>query len=234
MFFYDDWEKAEQDLLCRLFPNTDLFVNVGANLGYYCLLSLSHDVKSIAFEPDPMNYELLITNLELNNIKNNIVVNFSAVSDKVGLTEIYGMWTTVSLVRGFHDGLDVPRTVPAVRLDDSIMGSSWISGRTVILIDVEGWEANVLRGAQNVLQLDPRPIWIIEVLPPDLNPDGSTGDFHSTFEQMYESGYRSYRISPDGSLPEIPNSDEALRASSIAAGINYLFIDKNLTLSDVL
>ena len=48
MFFGEDWERAEQELLCRLFPNTDLFVNVGANLGYYCLLSLCHDVRTIA------------------------------------------------------------------------------------------------------------------------------------------------------------------------------------------
>ena len=181
-----------------------------------------------------MNCGILVANLELNNVSSKIVVNFSAAGDEVGLTEICGMWTTASLVRGFDGELYAPRTVPAVRLDDSIPGNPWISGRTVMLIDVEGWESNVLRGARNVLQLDPKPIWVIEVLPPGFGSDRSMESFRSTFGQMHGAGYRSYRISPDGRLPETADSDEALLSGGTATGCNYLFIDRNLTLSDVL
>ena len=157
LFMTDKWEQTDQKIISKLLSKSDLFINVGANIGFYCCLAQSMSVKTIAFEPDQMNCDLFIRNMKINGFGDNIVLNPVAVGDTCGFAEVYGMWTTVSLVQGFCDGLDSPRTVPTLKLDDAVLGSAWLSGRVLVLIDVEGWEQNVLNGAVRMLALDHKP-----------------------------------------------------------------------------
>lgn len=53
--FPDDWEAANRKLLCSLLPNVSLFVNVGANIGFYCCMAQNLGVRTIALEPEPAN-----------------------------------------------------------------------------------------------------------------------------------------------------------------------------------
>lgn len=53
-----------------------LFVDVGANIGNHtCFFSLFCATRVIAIEPVKENYELLLKNIEINNIKNVIPIN---------------------------------------------------------------------------------------------------------------------------------------------------------------
>jgi len=108
-----------------------------------------------------------------------------------------------------------------------------MSENLLLLVDVEGWEEHVLAGASGPLALDPKPVWIIEIL-----PDTVVKRTRQTqvFQKMFTQGYRAYRILSHGKLAEI--TEEAVQSvmSSRDSDWNYLFIDRlrsapNMTLS---
>ena len=232
LFTRKNWEQSEQVLICKLLSNTDLFVNVGANIGFYCCLAQSYNVKTIAFEPDPMNCELFIRNMQHNNFDDDVVLFPIAIGDTFGFTKIFGMWSTVSLIKGFADGVTVPRTVPVAQLDDAVLGHRWASGKLLLLVDVEGWEKFVLRGASRILALVPKPIWIIEVLLTE-DDDGPQEQCLEVFELMHEAGYRSYCIGSDESLEEVVEGNDLLNGSFRPSNHNYLFVDSAIEVSEV-
>ncbi len=60
--------------------NTDLFIDVGANLGAYSILASSvSGARTIAFEPVPHTFQLLKNNIALNrqfNLLNYLIMEF--------------------------------------------------------------------------------------------------------------------------------------------------------------
>ena len=231
-FLKESWERHEQNLVAGLLQKADLFVNVGANVGYYCLLARCLNVKTIAFEPEPMNCELLIRNMSINGINENTALFPVAVGDTPGFADIHGRMDTATFMKVPND-VSKPRRVPVVRLDDAVLGNVWTTGNIVVLIDVEGWEEHVLRGAGRMLSLDPKPVWIIEVLPSQHDigvPDGQRSD---VFSVMYQAGYRSYHIGPDGRLPEFVDGSDRPGALWQDSNHNYLFVDEAIDVSDM-
>ena len=85
-------------------------------------------------------------------------------------------------------------------LDDIVLGHRWVSGKTLLMIDVEGWEQHVLEGARGLLGLEPKPFWIIEILP---DPEARRIEPTQAFAIMFEHGYRAYRILRQGDLVEV-------------------------------
>ncbi len=63
------WETYETQLTLQYLKPGDVYVDVGANIGYYTLLAAQRvgpKGKVIAYEPDPDNFALLERNLQLN------------------------------------------------------------------------------------------------------------------------------------------------------------------------
>lgn len=63
------WEAYETALTLKHLHAGDVYVDVGANIGYYTLIAAQRvgpQGKVIAYEPDPDNFELLKTNVALN------------------------------------------------------------------------------------------------------------------------------------------------------------------------
>lgn len=96
------------------------------------------------FEPVPLNTDVIARNIELNKIENVTLVR-AAVGSKTGRT-----WITDesnAQVSGPGQGIEVD----VVALDDYAHLNP-----TLLKIDVEGFEAEVLKGAQNVLAKCPK------------------------------------------------------------------------------
>ena len=138
----------------------DVFIDVGANIGYYTLLA-SHAVGDgglvLSFEPSPENVGLLGHNLALNQAQN--VVMFSeALSDHQGMAKLSLPWYfnsgVCSLGRGpSADGtFDGGFTLTALRtLDEVLDAVNFKRSVTLVKIDAEGHEMHVLRGMKNLL-----------------------------------------------------------------------------------
>ncbi|TNF32573.1 MAG: FkbM family methyltransferase, partial [Gammaproteobacteria bacterium] len=67
------WERDESELLCRLLEPGDCVLDIGANIGYFTVLAASMvgpEGQVWAFEPEPLNSQLLGHNLHINGLSN--------------------------------------------------------------------------------------------------------------------------------------------------------------------
>lgn len=84
-------DLALTELLRKLLKPGMTVVDVGANIGYYTLLSskiVGTEGRVYAFEPEPYNFDLLNKSIEINNL-GNVKVYREAVSDKPGPVKLY-------------------------------------------------------------------------------------------------------------------------------------------------
>lgn len=129
----------------------DVFYDIGANVGLYsCLVADVVTQPVIAFEPHPDNAGRLEENAELNGA--NVSVFQCALADSPGESKLSIVLDKVgsaghSLVT--DDGLDTI-TVPKARGDDLIADED-LPNPTVLKIDVEGAEYQVLEGLESTL-----------------------------------------------------------------------------------
>ena len=138
-------------------------IDVGANIGVYALpwAAMNADVTVHCFEPNPAVRRRLARNVALNRLAARIRLHAEALSDHAGTATLYGNDDMSSLNKGVYTGAGqaVPTEVPLARLDD-ILG---IEGPPLSLmkIDVQGHELEVLRGADAVISRH-RPALILE------------------------------------------------------------------------
>ena len=84
------FEPEETQIVKNILPNVDVVINVGANIGYYCCIALSQEKHVVAFEPITLNLRYLMRNIIANNWESRIEVFPIALSNSVGIVEIYG------------------------------------------------------------------------------------------------------------------------------------------------
>jgi len=138
-------------------------IDVGANIGVYALpwAAINADVTVHCFEPNPAVRRRLERNVALNRLTARIRLHTQALSDHAGTATLYGNDDMSSLNKGVYTGAGqaVPTEVPLARLDDIFD----IEGPPLSLmkIDVQGHELEVLRGAHAVISRH-RPALILE------------------------------------------------------------------------
>lgn len=185
------FEPEETNLFLRYAANSDAVINVGANIGYYCLQAAKLGKHSVAFEPIPLNLVYLLRNVMANGWEHLIEIFPLALSDKSGISTMYGEGTGASVNRGWMGiGTTIQTLVPTSTLDIALSGR-FRRETLFIVIDVEGHEYNVLRGAESFLKRDPKPVWMVEVAVQ------TTPSWPHTFQLFARYGYRSYAIIGD-------------------------------------
>lgn len=80
--------------------------------------------------------------------------------------------------------------VPVLTLD-RILGSTLQDKKALILVDVEGAEHAMLKGATRTLRQEVRPIWMVEIGSTTHQPEGVTINPHlaDTFKTFFNEGY---------------------------------------------
>jgi FkbM family methyltransferase len=165
----------------------DWFADVGANIGSYTLLaSAQTGAYTIAFEPVPQTYNILLRNVELNHIGHKVkALNMGAGSQKGVLN------FTKSFDTGNHVSLQATNSI-AVAVDtlDTILADEL---PCLLKIDVEGFETEVINGAVHLLKSDTLKAVIIE-----LNGSGSRYGFSDDdiHEKLLENGFLPYLYHP--------------------------------------
>ncbi|OYY21091.1 MAG: hypothetical protein B7Y05_01705 [Polynucleobacter sp. 24-46-87] len=91
-------EPLETHLVCELVKEVDVLINVGANIGYFSCLALRAGKSVIAFEPIPENLHSLLHNIKVNGWQPRAQICPIALSNDVGVLEIYGGGTGLSLI----------------------------------------------------------------------------------------------------------------------------------------
>jgi FkbM family methyltransferase len=186
-----EFEPHETAIVRRILPAVDIFINVGANTGYYCCWALSSGKHTVAFEPIDTNLRVLYRNIQANRFESPFEVFPVALSDAAGLTTIYGSGTGASLIRGWShiDEKDL-RVVPVMRLDD-VLGGRFRGQKCFVLVDIEGAEYRMLLGGREFLKREPKPIWMVEICTHEHQPQGIQMNPYlvATFELFWENGY---------------------------------------------
>lgn len=183
-----DWEKKERLLLIRILGNFNAFIDIGANSGYYSLLAASAGVKRvISFEPESKNYQILIRNIYLNKL-DNIVALPVGVGPKVEMLDFYvgddfDHRYSNSFSLNFVQNLYKKAYKKNVMVLPFDMFSDIIGGNSIIKIDVEGFERQVLIGMKNFLAQF-KPVILLE-----------TDDADLILNLMDEYGYKSHSFS---------------------------------------
>ncbi|MFC1498906.1 FkbM family methyltransferase [Verrucomicrobiota bacterium] len=152
--FFNVYEVNEIRLLRGLLKPGDVFLDVGANIGFYSLIAslcTGPEGSVYSFEPDKDIFRKLCGHIELNS-SNNVRAYNIALADYDGegflcekLEENSG-WTHLVDCAG-----DDSRKVSAVKLD-TFLRDNPVDKITLIKIDVEGYELEVLKGAQDILE----------------------------------------------------------------------------------
>lgn len=126
----------------------DLFVDVGANIGAYSILAASlRNTRCIAFEPASDTFELLAENVHLNEYDSRVAMYRMAIGNADGEIALTTTLDTVNHVAAPTDDAVAQEVVRVRRLDTVLRGET----PAVIKIDVEGYETQVIEGAQHVL-----------------------------------------------------------------------------------
>ncbi|MEX2014112.1 MAG: FkbM family methyltransferase [Parcubacteria group bacterium] len=140
----------EQEMLQYLekfdFDNSTI-VDVGAHIGNHSIYfaTFTNCDKVLAIEPNPRTYSILAKNIKNNKLENRIETFNLALGDKAG---------KVSIQEGPDGKLGSSRVIEGneikVRTLDAILKNNGVV--SLIKIDVEGYEVNVLRGAKDILK----------------------------------------------------------------------------------
>jgi FkbM family methyltransferase len=135
-------EIANLKALATLSSKEKVFVDAGANLGFYTVRLAKYYKHVYAFEPEPRNFTLLSKNVELNNITNVSLLNF-ALGDKNEKKYFYPKGSASTFLSGFVN--EKPIEVSVVKGDDLLDKAD------VIKIDVEGYEYFVIKGLESTI-----------------------------------------------------------------------------------
>lgn len=201
---YQIYEADSLYFLRNHFKNDQggLFVDVGANFGWYTLLfsqfagSQGHVV---ALEPDAQNYELLINNEKRNNVSNVTTLQFAAGRKSANL--ILGKAPETN--PGMHSLVDLPHIKKAEngqvlhvkKLDDLLTPFSGIID--LLKIDIEGYEVAAFEGAYETLKRC--KMILVEYSPAFIQAAGDSKQ--RFFDVLIDAGFDFYEIHPDKLRP---------------------------------
>lgn len=139
--------------------NSDIFIDVGANVGYYTLLAsdiLSNSGEVLSFEPEPENLNCLRKNT---STRKNVRVFGIALAAESGEGLLYlnpeneGGHSMKHNFSNFCGSKEFSQyIVQKSKLDDLFFSSKYTNKKNIIIkIDVEGYELDVLTGMEQLL-----------------------------------------------------------------------------------
>lgn len=152
------------------FGSTDIFWDVGANVGLYAIYAAKvARCKVVAFEPEAQNYALLLENIVLNGVQPYVEATNLAVTSALDIGRLHvhaltkggaynrfcvpGNGSTVGA-----EGLGAPGPVAQLQIGvsmDELVGTFGFPPPTQVKIDVDGNEPDIIAGGSRTLS-DPR------------------------------------------------------------------------------
>jgi FkbM family methyltransferase len=193
IFHFGHWEPDISHCVSCCLSEGDVFVDVGANLGYYSLLASKIVGKTgavVAIEASPRIFGRLQRNLEANRSANVRAVNV-AVSAEAGRVTVYSGPAqnsgATSILKKWRNG-EAEAIVTALPLNQILTESE--RGRIALIkIDVEGAEGPILSQMLSSLECySPKTAIITECS----GEEETT--FNSIFAEFIAKGFRAYRL----------------------------------------
>jgi FkbM family methyltransferase len=221
LYVCGSFEPNEFAFVDRMLKPGMVFVDVGANDGYYTLFAarrVGPAGRVIAVEPSSRERAHLQRNLGRNGL-DNVQVVAAALGAEAGFVDLH-------LAHGVHAGHntlgdfahdDVVRaSSERVALDtlDAVVARQGLSRVDMVKVDVEGGEAGVVAGARHVLATA-RPVLLMELNERALHAQGQSAEtLLSVLRQ--ELDYEILTFSQVGGWPECAVEGAPLSANIVA------------------
>jgi FkbM family methyltransferase len=218
---YEPYVTAE---ICRLLEPGMVFVDVGANIGYFTLLAaalVGPEGSVIAFEPNTDNCDLLEQSITANAF-DNISLHPYAVAESeqefqldVGGTNSNGRIIDFSPQAVAGDG--PLRLIRAVALDHFLVDEPRLD---VIKMDIEGAEPRALQGMEQTIARH-RPVLITEFSPHLIEVTSHLAPV-AFLQLIHHCGYDIFVLERDAAKSATPQSQEQLLQAVAGSGLTHL------------
>jgi len=177
LLFWNGYKNFEySEIFEKLSKNTNTFLDIGSNIGYYSLLAVKSNpnMKVFAFEPAYGPKHFLTKNIEINNFSKNISAIQLALSNTIGEIDFYEVkslkykYINYNLAGEGNAGTKktsrnfIKNTVKATTLN-IFVDTNKIQNIDLIKIDTEGTEIDILKSGIESLKKF-QPIIICETL----------------------------------------------------------------------
>lgn len=156
-FWLGGYESDKQRMMAQHIKPGDIFYDIGANVGFYTLfaaLFVQNTGCVYAFEPFPQNASWVEKHVTLNNLKN-VEVFRLAIADFNGESQFQ---------EGATDGVGKIDAKGNVKVEvaalDTLIAQGKLKPATILKIDVEGAEYDVLKGAEHLLKTNKPRIFL--------------------------------------------------------------------------
>ena len=190
----EGWEADEIAAFLAMIETHDVVADIGANVGMYACLAASRGKPVVAFEPSARNLNYLYHNL-WDNAFRGVEVFPLGLARRPGLGRIYGYGGIASFVPGWAQAREAHFTLVPLTTLDAVVAGRFRGKKLLIKLDVEGFELEVLAGAEETLGLAPKPTWLVEILLRDeVIPGGTNPNFIETFQVFCEHGYQCRKL----------------------------------------
>ncbi|WP_147306389.1 FkbM family methyltransferase [Methylovirgula sp. 4M-Z18] len=213
------WEETETQFLRRMLRLGHVFVDVGANIGWFSLVAaecVGRQGRVHAFEPQQRISAYLARTVAANDLNDIITTYDCALSDRAGTQRIVWDRHGANMGRAWlaSAGDEARTTLNEVTLAtlDALLPDAHVD---VMKIDTEGAELLVLRGAATTIARC-RPLIMLEIVAPLLQKvSNATPDaLHSFFSKQ---NYRAFVFDDAGTL--VPLQDSAVPTRSDANAV---------------
>ncbi|MEL6939486.1 MAG: FkbM family methyltransferase [Cyanobacteria bacterium J06598_1] len=198
----------------------DWFVDVGANIGSYTVLAAAAvGSNCVALEPVPAAYAHLLDNMSLNGVSDRVEPLNIGLGDKNTTLHFSADQDTMNHVVAPSETSENSVEVQVKRLDEVLQGRT----PTVIKIDVEGWETNVVAGAESVLsQVEPLAVLM------EFGLGERYGfDDQDLYEKMLNLGFEAVSYSPfDRQILRFSAGEVARSQPETCVRGNILFVNQ--------
>jgi len=177
------------------------YIDIGANIGYFTLIAakiVGEEGEIFAFEPEPLNFDLLVKNIALNKYENVIPMQ-KAISNKDGTAKLFvdrisfGSHSLITPGKDVHSFGQDTIEVEAQTLDSFF--KNYTGKIDLVKIDVEGAELAVLEGMESIINQNKELIIITEFLPDGLSRFGSSPE--EFLNRLVNYGFKLYNINEE-------------------------------------
>jgi FkbM family methyltransferase len=228
LYINRSYELAETAFFHRILKPGMVFVDIGANVGYFTVLAsrLVGDAGTvIAVEPEPKNFELLKRNVNENKLRNVILLN-TALGATTGQAELFlsaSNYGDHQLYRR-EDESRQPVSVPLDTLDNALARCN-ISRVDVIKMDVQGYEYQILAGMRRTLAYNAHLVVLTEFWPQGLSRAG--GSDSQLWQDLMEFNFSASLLQENGKEQPLQwheISEHLARRPGARRGVAYLNI----------
>lgn len=190
-----DWycglrEYQDMGFLLHFLKPGDIFVDIGANIGSYSILAGSCEgVNVIAYEPIPATFNWLQKNISHNQLSKQIKIKNIGLADNKGTLKFSSNLDILNhvIINNIEQHPSIEINVE--KLDDDLVDTF----PTVIKIDVEGYELQVLNGAKKIINNSSLIAVIIEINGGGIRYGKRDHEIHKL---LISKGFESFEYDP--------------------------------------